>query len=69
MRYNLDVYFAGKLKRPYLYLSSAAVEFAITNLCRILATIEDGEIISKSASLKVWRDRLPVQWQRLLDEA
>lgn len=69
MRYNLDVYFAGKLKRPYIYLSAVAVEFAITNLCRILTTIEDREIISKSASLKVWRERLPTRWQRLLDEA
>lgn len=69
MRYNLDVYFAGKLKRPYIYLSTVAVEFAITNLCRILTTIEAGEIISKSASLKAWRERLPSRWQRLLDEA
>ena len=69
MRFNLDVYFAGKARRPYLYLSDVAVEFAITNLCRILATIEDGEIISKSASLTSWRERLPTRWQRLVDEA
>lgn len=48
MRFNLDVYFARKVKRPYIYLYDAAVEFAVTNLCRILTTIEEGEIISKS---------------------
>ena len=69
MRFNLDVYFARKVKRRYLYLYDAAVEFAVTNLCRILTTIEEGEIISKSASLTRWRERLPERWQVLLDEA
>lgn len=69
MRYNLDVYFAGKLKRPYIYLNADAAEFAVTNLCRILSTIEDGEIVSKSASLQTWRPRLPARWQPLLNEA
>lgn len=69
MRYNLDVYFAGKLKRPYIYLNADAAEFAVTNLCRILSTIEDGEIVSKSASLQTWRPRLPARWQTLLNEA
>ena len=59
MRFNLDVYFARQAKRPYLYLNDVAVEFAVTNLCLILTTIEEGEIISKSASLMRWRDRLP----------
>lgn len=69
MRFNLDVYFARQLKRFYIYLHPSAVEFAISNLCRILSTIEDGEIVSKSASLKLWRTRLPARWRRLLDEA
>jgi Domain of unknown function (DUF4111) len=69
MRFNLDVYFARKAKRPYIYLYGAAVEFAVTNLCRILTTIEEGEIISKSAALTRWRDRLPERWQVLLEEA
>lgn len=69
MRFNLNVYFVRKMKRPYTYLDSRAVEFAVTNLCRILTTIEEGEIISKSASLTCWRDRLPARWQKLIDEA
>jgi len=69
MRFNLAVYFARNIKRPYSYLYDTAVEFAVTNLCRILTTIEEGEIISKSTSLIHWRDRLPQRWQILLDEA
>lgn len=69
MRFNLDVYFANRIKQPYFYLHSGMVEFAVSNLCRILTTIEEGEIISKSESLVRWRDRLPERWQRLLDEA
>lgn len=69
MRFNLNVYFVRKTKRPYKYLDSGAVEFAVTNLCRILTTIEEGEIISKSVALKRWRDRLPARWQKLIDEA
>ena len=69
MRFNLDVYFVRKMKRPYKYLDSRAAEFAVSNLCRILTTIEEGEIISKSESLTRWRDRLPARWQKLIDEA
>lgn len=69
MRFNLDVYFARQARRPYIYLNNVAVEFAVSNLCRIFTTIEEGEIISKSVSLTRWRDRLPQRWQPLLDEA
>lgn len=69
MRFNLDVYFARQAKRPYIYWDDAAVEFAVTNLCRIFTTIDEGEIISKSASLMRWKDRLPERWKRLLDDA
>lgn len=69
MRFNLDVYFARQAKRPYIYWSDVAVEFGVTNLCRIFTTIEEGEIISKSEALKCWRDRLPERWRPLLDEA
>ena len=69
MRFNLDVYYARKIKRPYIYLDNTAVEFAVSNMCRILTTIEEGEIISKSVSLTRWKQRLPERWQILLDEA
>jgi len=41
----------------------------VTTLCRILTTIEDGEIIGKSAALQRWRSRLPERWGLLIDEA
>ncbi|HKV57882.1 MAG TPA: aminoglycoside adenylyltransferase domain-containing protein [Ktedonobacteraceae bacterium] len=69
MRFNLNVYFVRKAKHPHTYLHSGAVEFAVSNLCRILTTIEEGEIISKSESLIRWRERLPARWQKLIDEA
>jgi predicted nucleotidyltransferase len=69
MRYNLDVYYARQIKRPYPYLFDEGVEFGVSNLCRILTTIEEGEIISKSAALQRWQDRLPERWQLLLKEA
>jgi hypothetical protein len=40
MRFNLDVYFVRKAKRPYIYMHGAAVEFAVTNLCRILTRFQ-----------------------------
>ena len=42
---------------------------AIATLCRIMTTIEEGEIISKSAAFTRWPDRLPARWQTLIDEA
>jgi hypothetical protein len=69
MRYNLDGYWAGQAKRPYLFLSDYWVDFAVTTLCRILTTIEDGEIIGKSAALTRWRSRLSERWGLLIDEA
>ena len=69
MRFNLDGYFARKARQPYIFWFDAGVEFAVTNMCRILSTIEEGEIISKSAALTRWRTRLPERWQPLLDDA
>ncbi len=69
MRHNLTIYWAGKARQPRLFLFDAWVMMAVTTLCRILTAIEEGEIISKSAALKRWRERLPTRWQRLIDEA
>jgi aminoglycoside adenylyltransferase-like protein len=69
MRYNLDIYWAGKAKKPYLFLSNYWVMSAVATLCRILTAIEEGEIIAKSAALTHWRERPPAQWHTLIDEA
>ncbi len=69
MRFNLDGYWAGKAKRPYLFWFDYWVMTAVATLCRILTAIEEGEIISKSAALTRWRESLPERWQPLIDEA
>jgi predicted nucleotidyltransferase len=69
MRYNLDIYWAGKAKKPYLFLFDYWVMTAVATLCRILTAIEEGEIIAKSPALKRWRGRLPARWHTLIDEA
>jgi len=69
MHYNLDTYWAGKAKKPYLFLFDVWVMTAVATLCRILMAIEEGEIIAKSSALKSWRDRLPARWHALIDEA
>jgi predicted nucleotidyltransferase len=69
MQFNLDGYWAGKAKRPYLFWFDYWVMTATTTLCRILTAIEEGEIIAKSPALLRWRDRFPPRWQILLDEA
>ena len=69
MRYNLDVYWASQAKRPYLFLLDGWIVIAVATLCRILSTIEDEEIITKSVALKRGRDRLPARWHTLIDEA
>ena len=69
MRYNLDTYWAGKAKKPYLFLFDVWVMNAVATLCRILTAIEEGEIIAKSPALERWRGRLPVRWRVLIDES
>ncbi len=69
MRDNLDGYWAAKAARPYLFVSDFWVEFAVTTLCRILSTLEDGEIVAKTVALDLWRGRLPERWRPLVDEA
>lgn len=69
MRSNLNSYWPGVARQPYLFLLDGWVEIAATMLCRILTTIEEGEIITKSVALKRWRDHLPTRWKPLIDEA
>lgn len=69
MRYNLDGFWVSKARRPYLFLRDDMFEYSVAIHCRILTTLEEGEIITKSAALERWRDRLPTRWCPLIDEA
>ena len=57
------------LRDMLLLLSDDWFVFALITHCRILTTIEEGEIITKSVALKRWRDCLPARWRPLIDEA
>ena len=69
MRDNLDGYWVSRARRPYLFLRDDMFEFSVATLCRMLTTIEEEEIITKSLALKRWRGRLPARWCPLIDEA
>ena len=70
MRDNLnDGFWATPTERPYLFLLDGWIVLTVASLCRMLTTIEEGEIVTKSVALKRWRDRLPARWCPLIDEA
>ena len=66
---NLNSFWPSKARRPHRFLRDDWFVFAVTTHCRILTTIEEEEIITKSVALKRWRDRLPARWYPLIDEA
>lgn len=69
MRATLDGYWVSKARQPYLFLLDGWIVIAVATLCRMLTTIEEGEIITKSVALKRWRAGLPARWYPLIDEA
>ncbi len=69
MSYYLDIYLVDKAKHPYLFLLDGWIWEVVPMLCRVLTTLEESEICAKPLALKRWRDRLPVRWHPLIDEA
>jgi hypothetical protein len=69
MSYYLDIYLVDKAKHPYLFLLDGWIWEVVPMLCRVLTTLEESEICAKPLALKHWRDRLPVRWHPLIDEA
>ncbi len=69
MHGNLFGYWPRRAAHPTHFLDDFWVEFAVSTLCRILTTLEDGEIVSKDAAMVRWATRLPPRWGRLLAEA
>jgi len=68
MWYNLNVYWAGQLHRPHLYLFAEAADFAVATLPRVLHTLETGEIISKPRALALLAQREP-EWRAVAQAA
>jgi len=69
MAYNLDVYWAPKAASRWLFLSSAWVAFAVLTLCRILYTMDNHAVTSKSAAAEYALGILPAEWHQLIHEA
>ncbi len=69
MSYNLNTYWARKAQVGLLFFYDYWIAFGVTTLCRILSTIEEGEIITKTQALTNRRDLLPARFSLLIDEA
>lgn len=67
MDFNLNVYWASKVKRPYLFLFNEMVDFAVLTLPRILHTLETGTMISKRRAADYIEARFP-QWDGLVKD-
>ncbi|WP_165763880.1 nucleotidyltransferase domain-containing protein [Halalkalibacter urbisdiaboli] len=68
MSYNINQYWYQKSKKPYLFLFSDMVEFAVTTLCRIIYSLNNEAIISKDAAVKYVLYTFPDKWELLLRE-
>lgn len=67
MWYNLHGYWAGRAKRPYLFLHTNMVRFAVATLPRIIHALEHGEIVSKQQGISLLRERFP-EWESFAEE-
>ena len=63
MRWNLQVYWRGRLAHPWRFLFDEGVQFAVSTLARIAHTRATGEVISKQKAIAA----LPEQWRVLAD--
>ncbi len=67
--YNVNVYWAATQRRLVPFLSDEYVSFTVLTLCRILATLKRGEIVSKRAAGEHAMETLPPTWKPLICEA
>lgn len=59
MRFNLEVYLAGRTRRPWLFLSDDFLDFALPTLGRVLHALDTGEIVDKAGGLARLAGRFP----------
>lgn len=67
MKYNVEQYWSEKVKRPYLFLSTEWVEFAVVTMGRIMCTLEMERIVSKDEGLQYMMNSCK-EWEQLLQE-
>ncbi len=65
MDFNLNVYWAGRARRPYLFLFDRMADFAVLTVPRILHTLETGSMISKRRAADYLDARFP-EWAHLV---
>lgn len=68
MEYNLNKYWLSKMDTPEIFEQDMWVEFAVVTLSRIVYTLEDREIKSKSKSSLYIAGEYP-KWRDLIEEA
>lgn len=67
MKYNVEQYWSEKVKRPYLFLSTEWVEFAVVTMGRIIYTLETERIVSKDEGLQ-YIMKSSKRWEPLLQD-
>jgi len=66
---TLDGWAAGFLSEPEKLRQSGYQSYVVLSLCRILYTLQFGEIVSKARAAAWARGVLDVKWQALIDQA
>jgi len=68
MKYNLNKYWLPKLEKSEVFKEDMWVEFAIVTLSRIIYTLKDSEIKSKTQSCYFIVNEYP-EWKDIVEEA
>ena len=68
MKYNLNDYWLPKLQTPEIFEQDMWVEFAVVTLSRIIYTLKDSEIKSKTQSCLYIANEY-VEWRDIIEEA
>ncbi|QUG43356.1 DUF4111 domain-containing protein [Psychrobacillus sp. INOP01] len=68
LKYNINEYWYSKAKEVRVSVSDEMVESTTTTICRILYSLENGQIISKKRALETGLKTLPERWHLLLKE-
>ena len=68
MKYNVEQYWSGKAKQPYLFFIEEWVESAVVTMGRILYTLDHKTIVSKDRGLQYLLECSEEEWDLLLKE-
>ncbi|KXI76303.1 nucleotidyltransferase [Bacillus cereus] len=68
MKYNVEQYWSGKAKQPYLFFIEEWVESAVVTMGRILYTLDHKTIVSKDRGLQYLLEHSAEEWELLLKE-